>query len=81
MTKYEILMQRASECTAFAKKTQDKNLRVFFINASNGFKQRALNLTIGDAKMRQKDIKKIKEIKGKLREISPKYNIKSEVEE
>ena len=49
MTKYEKLMNKSDECCLraikFAKKN-DWNMATFYKNASIGFKEKALNLTL-----------------------------------
>lgn len=51
MTKYEELMNKSDECCLkaiqYAKK-QDWNMATFYKNASNGFKQKARNLNVGE---------------------------------
>ena len=52
MTKYEKLMNKSDECCLraikFAKKN-DWNMATFYKNASVGFKEKALNLTLKQA--------------------------------
>ena len=52
MTKYEKLMNKSDECCLraikFAKKN-DWNMATFYKNASVGFKEKALNLTLQQA--------------------------------
>ena len=52
MTKYEKLMNKSDECCLraikFAKKN-DWNMAKFYKNASVGFKEKALNLTLEQA--------------------------------
>lgn len=52
MTKYEKLMNESNECCLkaikFAKKN-DWNMATFYKNASVGFKEKALNLTLEQA--------------------------------
>lgn len=52
MTKYEELMNKSDECCLkaikFAKKN-DWNMATFYKNASVGFKEKALNLTLEQA--------------------------------
>ena len=52
MTKYEELMNKSDECCLraikFAKKN-DWDMAIFYKNASIGFKEKALNLTLEQA--------------------------------
>ena len=46
MTKYEYLMNKADECEAKALKEKNLDMLLFWKHASEGFKQKALNLTV-----------------------------------
>ena len=50
MTKYEYLIKRADDCTIKAAATSDVNLKMFYTNASEGFKCKASKLTLEQAK-------------------------------
>lgn len=49
MTKYEDLIKRADDCTIKAAETNDVNLKIFYTNASEGFKSKASKLTLKEA--------------------------------
>lgn len=49
MTKYEDLIKRADDCTSKALATNDVNLKMFYNNASEGFKSKASKLTLEQA--------------------------------
>lgn len=49
MTKYESLMNKADKVLEKAALEQDYNLKVFYLNASKGFKIKAMKLTIEEA--------------------------------
>lgn len=56
MTRYENLMNKSDECCRIAIRFANKgdwNMATFYKNASNGFKQKALNLPAGEG---EKDI-------------------------
>ena len=47
--KYEYLMKMYNLCKAKAALySSDENLKKFYLNAAAGFKQRALNLVVGE---------------------------------
>ena len=49
MTKYETLMNKSNECSLMAIKSAEKNdwnMATFYKNASVGFKEKALGLTL-----------------------------------
>ena len=46
MTKYEYLMNKADECETKALKEKNLDMLLFWKHASEGFKQKALNLTV-----------------------------------
>lgn len=45
-TVYQHLMDQRDKCVAKALKTKDGNLKVFYVNASRGFEEKARNLTL-----------------------------------
>lgn len=49
MSKYEDLMNRAEECEIKAAETKDTNLKLFYRNASEGYKIKAEKLTLDEA--------------------------------
>jgi len=49
MTKFENLMEDSNRLESMAMESKDNNLRAFYHNASIGFKERAINLTIEEA--------------------------------
>lgn len=49
MTKHEKLINKANECTKKAAGTNDLNLKLFYRNASEGFKIKAEKLTVEEA--------------------------------
>ena len=46
MTKYEYLMNKADECETKALKEKNLDMLLFWKHASEGFEQKALNLTV-----------------------------------
>lgn len=48
-TKCEALLDKADECIRKGWKMKDERLRTFYYNASEGFKMKALKLTIDEA--------------------------------
>lgn len=46
MTKYEYLINKADECETKALKEKKPDMLLFWKHASEGFKQKALNLTV-----------------------------------
>ena len=46
---YQYLMGKYAECMAKARAQTDENLRRFFYNAAQGFKEKALRLTLDEA--------------------------------
>ncbi|WP_455160105.1 hypothetical protein [Treponema lecithinolyticum] len=49
MYTYAYFITRAEKCTRLAKTTADENLKQFYLNAAEGFKLKAGNLTIAEA--------------------------------
>lgn len=49
MPKYEDLMNKADKALLKAISEQDSNLRAFYLNAANGFKIKAMKLTVEEA--------------------------------
>lgn len=45
---YEKLIEKANEYVIKAQSTNNLDLRIFYLNASKGYKQRAESLTVGD---------------------------------
>ena len=46
---YEKLIKKANFYFNKALKTKDLNLKLFYLSASKGYEEKALNLTIGEA--------------------------------
>lgn len=46
MTKFEMLMKKSDECETKAINEKDLDLRMFWHNASAGFKEKALSLPV-----------------------------------
>ena len=54
MTNYEYFMNRSEECLERAKKVRNIDMKKFFLNAGEGFKIKALNLSIKEAEKENK---------------------------
>ena len=49
MTKYEYYKEQVAKYEAQAKKTNDGNLKTFYTNAAEGFKEKLAELTVTTA--------------------------------
>lgn len=49
MTRYELLIENADECHSRAIATDNVNLKKFYLNAEEGYREKAAHLTVEEA--------------------------------
>jgi hypothetical protein len=48
MNKYQTLMKKSEECLSKARQIENPDLKIFWVNASQGFREKALDLTLDE---------------------------------